>query len=59
MKCPMKFSREPEFDHRGGCLTDYNCDEDECEWWDETNNCCAIFRIAISLTAMVKRMEEK
>jgi hypothetical protein len=49
MSCPLKLSANPDLINHPAFT--YDCDKDNCGFWDEYDNCCAIVAISRKLTA--------
>ena len=50
MICPMKFNAHT-LDVEGDCLRLANiCEENDCAWYDEKNECCIIRTLATNIS---------
>ena len=57
MKCPL-FAMFQPFASRKQGISDYDCLEEECAWWNKGLEFCFIGQIATSLNAICDELQE-
>jgi hypothetical protein len=57
MLCPFRFAVPYQETDSGTPLVSYNCLKDDCAWWDDNKERCAIASIHSHLEAIYYRLK--